>query len=263
MEVGPTTHYMMGGVRVDGDTQMSTVPGLFAAGEAAAGLHGANRLGGNSLSDLLVFGKRAGQFAAEFARQQRRRRAWMTRRLEAAAAAALAALRARTLGRESVSDPVRAAGAHAGPGGHRAHRERNAAGARQRSRNCARSAAGAGIAGNRQYNNGWHTAMDLREPAGRLRSHHARRPAAQGKPRRAVSRGFPEQGRRSGASTTSWCGAAAMATCWWRSGPFPPMPAELQADHRGDEIDGAAGHVPHLARRSGRRRIPGLRHARG
>jgi len=67
MEVGPTTHYMMGGVRVDGDSQMSTVPGLFAAGEVAAGLHGANRLGGNSLSDLLVFGKRAGRYAAEFA----------------------------------------------------------------------------------------------------------------------------------------------------------------------------------------------------
>jgi succinate dehydrogenase / fumarate reductase flavoprotein subunit len=68
MEVGPTTHYMMGGVRVDPETQMSTVPGLFAAGEVAAGLHGANRLGGNSLSDLLVFGKRAGDHAAEFAR---------------------------------------------------------------------------------------------------------------------------------------------------------------------------------------------------
>ncbi len=68
MEVGPTTHYAMGGIRVDGDTQMSTVPGLFAAGECAAGLHGANRLGGNSLSDLLVFGKRAGEFAAKFAR---------------------------------------------------------------------------------------------------------------------------------------------------------------------------------------------------
>ncbi len=68
MEVGPTTHYMMGGIRVDADTQMSTVPGLFAAGECASGLHGANRLGGNSLSDLLVFGKRAGQYAAEFAR---------------------------------------------------------------------------------------------------------------------------------------------------------------------------------------------------
>jgi len=68
MEVGPTTHYMMGGVKVDGDTQMSTVPGLFAAGEVAAGLHGANRLGGNSLSDLIVFGQRAGLYAAKFAK---------------------------------------------------------------------------------------------------------------------------------------------------------------------------------------------------
>ena len=68
MEVGPTTHYVMGGVRVDADSQMSCVPGLFAAGEVAAGLNGANRLGGNSLSDLLVFGKRAGEYAAAFAR---------------------------------------------------------------------------------------------------------------------------------------------------------------------------------------------------
>src|SRR6516164_8796601 len=68
MEIGPTTHYIMGGIRVNGDSQMSNVPGLFAAGEAAAGLHGANRLGGNSLSDLIVFGKRAGEYAAEYAR---------------------------------------------------------------------------------------------------------------------------------------------------------------------------------------------------
>ncbi len=68
MEVGPTTHYMMGGVRVDADTQMSRIPGLFACGECAAGINGANRLGGNSLSDLLVLGKRAGEFAASFAR---------------------------------------------------------------------------------------------------------------------------------------------------------------------------------------------------
>ena len=67
MEVGPTCHYAMGGVRVDADTTASTVAGLFAAGEVAAGLHGANRLGGNSLSDLLVFGRRAGQYAAEYA----------------------------------------------------------------------------------------------------------------------------------------------------------------------------------------------------
>jgi succinate dehydrogenase / fumarate reductase flavoprotein subunit len=69
MEIGPTTHYIMGGIRVDGDTQMSTVPGLFACGECAAGLHGANRLGGNSLSDLVVFGKRAGEYAAKFAKE--------------------------------------------------------------------------------------------------------------------------------------------------------------------------------------------------
>jgi succinate dehydrogenase / fumarate reductase flavoprotein subunit len=69
MEVGPTCHYSMGGVRVDSDTTATKVPGLFAAGEVAAGLHGANRLGGNSLSDLLVFGRRAGQYAAEYAKQ--------------------------------------------------------------------------------------------------------------------------------------------------------------------------------------------------
>jgi succinate dehydrogenase / fumarate reductase flavoprotein subunit len=68
MEVGPTTHYAMGGIAVDADTQMTNVPGLFAAGECAAGLHGANRLGGNSLSDLVVFGQRAGEYAAKFAK---------------------------------------------------------------------------------------------------------------------------------------------------------------------------------------------------
>jgi len=68
MEVGPTTHYIMGGIRVNADSQESTIPGLFAAGECAAGINGANRLGGNSLSDLIVFGKRAGEYAAQFAR---------------------------------------------------------------------------------------------------------------------------------------------------------------------------------------------------
>jgi succinate dehydrogenase / fumarate reductase flavoprotein subunit len=69
MEVGPTTHYIMGGIRVDADTQMSTIPGLFAAGECASGINGANRLGGNSLSDLIVFGKRAGEYASQYARE--------------------------------------------------------------------------------------------------------------------------------------------------------------------------------------------------
>ncbi|MBK9156362.1 MAG: fumarate reductase/succinate dehydrogenase flavoprotein subunit [Chloracidobacterium sp.] len=69
MEVGPTTHYIMGGIRVDADTQASTLPGLYAAGECASGINGANRLGGNSLSDLIVFGKRAGEYAAKFAKE--------------------------------------------------------------------------------------------------------------------------------------------------------------------------------------------------
>src|SRR5256886_4669162 len=72
MEVGPTTHYIMGGVRVDAESQMSRVPGLFACGECAVGINGANRLGGNSLSDLLVFGKRAGEFAGKYAQEQGR-----------------------------------------------------------------------------------------------------------------------------------------------------------------------------------------------
>src|SRR4029434_2856426 len=97
MEVGPTTHYVMGGVRVDADTQMSTIPGLFAAGECASGINGANRLGGHSLSgfivfgqragadsaaratgntpwDLIVFGKRAGEYGAQWAREHGRAR---------------------------------------------------------------------------------------------------------------------------------------------------------------------------------------------
>jgi succinate dehydrogenase / fumarate reductase flavoprotein subunit len=69
MEVGPTMHYIMGGIRVDADTQMSRVPGLFAAGECSGGMHGANRLGGNSLSDLIVFGRLAGLGAADYVKK--------------------------------------------------------------------------------------------------------------------------------------------------------------------------------------------------
>ncbi len=76
MEVGPTTHYIMGGIRVDADTQASTLPGLYAAGECASGINGANRLGGNSLSDLIVFGKRAGEYAAAI---RKRERTWFDR----------------------------------------------------------------------------------------------------------------------------------------------------------------------------------------
>jgi succinate dehydrogenase / fumarate reductase, flavoprotein subunit len=159
MEVGPTTHYMMGGVRVDGDSQMSTVPGLFAAGEVAAGLHGANRLGGNSLSDLLVFGKRAGEFAAEFAKHNGAATVDQTQ-VETVTKAALEPFERGPTGenpyqiqydlQESMQDLV---------GIVRTEGEMTRALeaiAQLRAR-----AARAGIMGNRQYNNGWHTAMDL------------------------------------------------------------------------------------------------------
>ncbi len=131
MEVGPTTHYMMGGVQVDAESQMSTVPGLFAAGECGAGLHGANRLGGNSLSDLLVFGKRAGEFAAKFAKANAAPAAfrwikWTPRRKKA-----LEPFERGAAGENPFAIQHELQELHAGPGGHRATRGRNAAGARK------------------------------------------------------------------------------------------------------------------------------------
>jgi len=89
MEVGPTCHYVMGGVEVDADTGAATVPGLFAAGECSGGMHGSNRLGGNSLSDLLVFGRRAGLGAADYVRALGSRPAVSPETVDAAAKVAL------------------------------------------------------------------------------------------------------------------------------------------------------------------------------
>ena len=94
MEVGPTTHYIMGGVRVDARHADVDVPGLFAAGECAAGINGANRLGGNSLSDLLVFGKRAGEYAAKFAKEHGRAAGRRPAQVDAAARRGARAVRA-------------------------------------------------------------------------------------------------------------------------------------------------------------------------
>src|ERR1700758_2714742 len=159
MEVGPTTHYMMGGIRVDGDSQMSTVPGLFAAGEVAAGLHGANRLGGNSLSDLVVFGRRAGRVAAEFAQSNGAAKI-DEEQLQTTASAALAPFDRGVAGenpyqiqydlQEAMQDLV---------GIVRTETEMEQA--VQKIADLRARADGTGIAGNRQYNNGWHTAMDL------------------------------------------------------------------------------------------------------
>jgi succinate dehydrogenase / fumarate reductase, flavoprotein subunit len=159
MEVGPTTHYMMGGIRVDGDSQMSNVPGLFAAGEAAAGLHGANRLGGNSLSDLVVFGRRAGRFAAEFAKNNKET-AIDDEQLQATAAAALKPFDRGASGenpyqiqydlQEAMQDLV---------GIVRTESEMQQALTKIAALQT--RAEQVGIAGHRQYNNGWHTAIDL------------------------------------------------------------------------------------------------------
>jgi len=158
MEVGPTVHYVMGGVRVDGESQMSTVPGLFAAGEVAAGLHGANRLGGNSLSDLLVFGRRAGQFAAEFAKSQ------SPGKIDAAQVEVESKRALDPFERPNGENPYGVQSSlqelmQEGVGIVRSEVEMTKAldglgKLRQR-------AAKVGIDGSREYNSGWHTALDL------------------------------------------------------------------------------------------------------
>jgi len=159
MEVGPTTHYMMGGVQVDPESQMSTVPGLFAAGECGAGLHGANRLGGNSLSDLVVFGKRAGEFAAKFAKEHSAATVPMDQ-VDAAAKKALEPFERGASGenpfaiqhelQHCMQDLV---------GIVRVESEMQQA--LEKIAALRVRAAKAGITGNREYNTGWHTAMDL------------------------------------------------------------------------------------------------------
>ena len=162
MEVGPTTHYIMGGVHVDADTQMSSVPGLFAAGECAAGINGANRLGGNSLSDLLVFGKRAGEFAAKFARENKAG-AVDYAQVEATARGALEPFE-RGVGidgagpfqiqrdlQELMQDQVGIV--RQADEMQRALEVIDALWRRTRT---------VGVTGNREFNPGWHTALDLR-----------------------------------------------------------------------------------------------------
>jgi succinate dehydrogenase / fumarate reductase flavoprotein subunit len=158
MEVGPTTHYMMGGVQVDAETQMSTIPGLFAAGECAAGLHGANRLGGNSLSDLLVFGRRAGRYAACFAKEHQAGNIDADQ-VEAAEHRALAPFE-----RSSGEDPFQvqrelqtAMQDLAGI----VRTENELLRALEEVQRARRRTASVAVFGNREYNPGWHTALDL------------------------------------------------------------------------------------------------------
>jgi succinate dehydrogenase / fumarate reductase flavoprotein subunit len=160
MEVGPTTHYVMGGIRVDADTQMTTIPGLFAAGECASGINGANRLGGNSLSDLIVFGKRAGEYAAKFARENSQGRtdeAVVTKALQQA----LAPFDRGATGenpykvQSDLQDTMQAL-----VGIVRTESEMKEA--LVRIQGFKDRAARVGVTGHREYHAGWHTALDLR-----------------------------------------------------------------------------------------------------
>jgi succinate dehydrogenase / fumarate reductase flavoprotein subunit len=159
MEVGPTTHYVMGGVRVDGDSQMSTVAGLFAAGEVAAGLHGANRLGGNSLSDLLVFGMRAGKYAAEFAGRQGSPRV-DTQQADAVVKSALEPFDRRGNGEGPFQVEHDLQGMMQELVGI-VRREDEIRTAIERLKTLRERAAKVSVPGNREYNPGWHTALDL------------------------------------------------------------------------------------------------------
>jgi succinate dehydrogenase / fumarate reductase, flavoprotein subunit len=161
MEVGPTTHYVMGGVRVDADTQMSSLPGLFAAGECAAGINGANRLGGNSLSDLLVFGKRAGEHAAIFAKRH--------------GAVQIDAQQVETAARRAL-EPFERSGSDENENPFKVQQDlqslmQNLVGIVRLEEEMQqalgglaalkRRAAQVGVTGHREYNTGWHAAQDL------------------------------------------------------------------------------------------------------
>src|SRR5213596_2265010 len=162
MEVGPTTHYIMGGVRVDPDTQMTRLPGLFAAGECAAGINGANRLGGNSLSDLLVFGKRAGEFAAKFAKENSLGKidAPQAEQIESVAREALAPFE-----RSSSESPYQVQKDLQDTMQDLVGIVRNESEMREalgKIDGFKKRAENAAVSGNREYNPGWHTALDLK-----------------------------------------------------------------------------------------------------
>jgi succinate dehydrogenase / fumarate reductase flavoprotein subunit len=159
MEIGPTTHYVMGGVKVDAETQESTLPGLFAAGEVAGGMHGANRLGGNSLSDLLVFGRRAGWHAAESAKRGDAPGAIPDAEVDGWIREALAPFE-RSGGENAfaVQSALQAVmQTHAGIARDRAGLETAIAALGQLQARARRL----GVTGSREYNPGWHTALDL------------------------------------------------------------------------------------------------------
>ena len=228
MEVGPTTHYVMGGVRVDADSQMTDVPGLFAAGECAAGLHGANRLGGNSLSDLLVFGKRAGEYAARFAQEN--------------AAGEISQDHAARVARAALEPFDRGVDADSAENPYEIQQDlqqmmqdqvgivRNepdmqaAVEAIGRLRERAERVA---VGGNREYNPGWHTALDLRNLLAYSEA-IARSALARRESRGAHTRlDYPDKDERLGKLSVVICKNpdGDLEVSWE---PIPDIPEELQ-----------------------------------
>jgi succinate dehydrogenase flavoprotein subunit len=229
MEVGPTTHYIMGGIRVDAETQMCpTVPGLFAAGECAAGINGANRLGGNSLSDLLVFGKRAGEFGAKFAKQHGAGQIDNSQ-IEVAARRALEPFERSDTGSEAEAS-------------YKIQRElqemmQDLVGIVRREDEMLKALEGLGrlwqraakvaVSGNREYNPGWHTALDLQNlltvSEAVTRSALERRESRGAQYRDDYSSKNPEFGKVNIAVRKGADGAMQVVR-----EPIPEMPAELK-----------------------------------
>ncbi len=224
MEVGPTTHYTMGGLRVDPESQQTNIPGLFAAGEVAAGMHGGNRLGGNSLSDLLVFGRRAGLGAAEFAKATKQFPRISDVDVEKAVA--------------EVSEPFER---DKGESPYAVHRDlqdlmQNKVGIirkeselteavselqvlKERARVCS-------VEGSRQFNPGWHLALDLRSML--IASEAAARCALQRKESRGghTREDFPEYDAHwSTVNSTIRKDGDSMTVS---TSPLPEMPSELK-----------------------------------
>jgi succinate dehydrogenase / fumarate reductase flavoprotein subunit len=229
MEVGPTTHYAMGGVRVNGETQMSSVPGLFAAGECAAGLHGANRLGGNSLSDLLVFGKRAGEFAAKFAKENPNVKIDEAQ-VEAAASEALAPFERGASAGGSADGPYQVQHELQNMMQELVGIVRTESEMKQALVNLGTlrdRAAKAAVYGHREYNPGWHTALDLKHL---LTISEATAISALD---RQESRGghfredFPDKSAEA-AKVNSVVWQAEDGSMKLRREPIPPMPEELK-----------------------------------
>lgn len=223
MEVGPTCHYVMGGIRVDAETAESTVAGLFAAGEVAAGLHGANRLGGNSLSDLLVFGRRAGAAAAQQAKEVS---------MPAANAAEI---------REAQREALKPFEQQGGENPYAIHRElqqmmQSLVGIYRHRDDLQQALAGiaqlrqrwmrASVDGSRMFNPGWHLALDLKSML-TISEAVTRSALAREESRGAHSRiDFPNPSPAWGAKNNIvYRGAKAMAL---RQDALPEMPDELK-----------------------------------